>query len=282
MRVIPVGLQAELDTNSPRIARLIKLTTQQGVTYGWTDHDTDLVVDSVVYTPAPGLNAIKFVSTGDAQVSTQELGAAVIEVPDADLQDGKFDDAQVEAAWCSWADPSAGRLIVFKGRIGQIGWSEDGFQVELVSHMKLLEKNIGITYTSACRHELFGSVGPGKIGACGVASGAFTFTGAVGTINVAKWKFDITGAASTQAEAFFANGVLTFTSGNNSGLSVVVKKNPVGSVELFLPTAFTIGVGDTFTVKAGCDKSLATCKSKFNNVANFGGFPHINTDVTFR
>jgi uncharacterized phage protein (TIGR02218 family) len=33
--------------------------------------------------------------------------------------------------------------------------------------------------------------------------------------------------------------------------------------------------GDTFEVVAGCDRTFATCKSKFNNVRNFRGFPHI-------
>jgi uncharacterized phage protein (TIGR02218 family) len=260
----------------------MKLTTSLGVTYGWTDHDTSLVVDGVTYNPAPGLNAIKFTSTGDAQVSTQELGAAVVEVPDDDLRDGKFDDAQVEAAWCSWADPAAGRLVVFKGKVGQIGWSEDGFKVELMSHMKALERNLGNTYTASCRHELFGVATPGKVGFCGVNSAAFTFAGTVATIVSNKWKFTLSGTASSQAAEYFSNGVLTFTSGNNAGLSVVVKKNPVGTFELFLPTAFTIQVGDTFSVKAGCDKTLATCRDKFANVLNYGGFPHIQTDVTFR
>jgi uncharacterized phage protein (TIGR02218 family) len=33
--------------------------------------------------------------------------------------------------------------------------------------------------------------------------------------------------------------------------------------------------GDAFTIRAGCDKRLATCAAKFGNVANFRGFPHI-------
>jgi uncharacterized phage protein (TIGR02218 family) len=32
---------------------------------------------------------------------------------------------------------------------------------------------------------------------------------------------------------------------------------------------------DAFVVRAGCDKRLATCGTKFANVANFRGFPHI-------
>ena len=33
--------------------------------------------------------------------------------------------------------------------------------------------------------------------------------------------------------------------------------------------------GDTFSVFAGCDKTFATCKAKFDNALNFRGFPHL-------
>jgi uncharacterized phage protein (TIGR02218 family) len=36
-----------------------------------------------------------------------------------------------------------------------------------------------------------------------------------------------------------------------------------------------IAVGDGFSVVAGCDKRLETCRNRFGNVANFRGFPHI-------
>jgi len=28
-------------------------------------------------------------------------------------------------------------------------------------------------------------------------------------------------------------------------------------------------------VTAGCDKGAATCREKFDNILNFGGFPHM-------
>lgn len=38
-----------------------------------------------------------------------------------------------------------------------------------------------------------------------------------------------------------------------------------------------INVGDAVTVYAGCDHAVATCFSKFVNVPNFGGLPHLPT-----
>jgi uncharacterized phage protein (TIGR02218 family) len=36
-----------------------------------------------------------------------------------------------------------------------------------------------------------------------------------------------------------------------------------------------LAAGQTFSVRAGCDKRIATCATKFANAANFRGFPTI-------
>lgn len=36
--------------------------------------------------------------------------------------------------------------------------------------------------------------------------------------------------------------------------------------------------GETFTIFAGCDKRLSTCRRKFANVRNFRGFPYLPGD----
>ena len=36
-----------------------------------------------------------------------------------------------------------------------------------------------------------------------------------------------------------------------------------------------VAPGDAVTLVAGCDKQFATCKSKFDNVVNFRGFPYM-------
>ena len=80
---------------------------------------------------------------------------------------------------------------------------------------------------------------------------------------------------------FFTLGVLTFTSGGNSGLSYSIQdyQNPGsgGVVTLVRGTLATPAPGDTFTIVAGCDKSMTTCREKFNNLANFAGVPFIPT-----
>jgi hypothetical protein len=38
--------------------------------------------------------------------------------------------------------------------------------------------------------------------------------------------------------------------------------------------------GDQFQLLPGCDRTLATCTSVFNNAVHFGGFPYIPTPET--
>lgn len=46
-------------------------------------------------------------------------------------------------------------------------------------------------------------------------------------------------------------------------------------ISLFLPMPFVVEDGDTFGIAVGCDKRLATCIDKFDNVINFRGEPFV-------
>jgi hypothetical protein len=83
----------------------------------------------------------------------------------------------------------------------------------------------------------------------------------------------------TATNGYFSQGVLTFTSGVNNGLSRLVQtytnngSNNVCNVIPPFPQAPS--PGDTFSVVAGCDRRLSTCVAKFNNESHFMGFPFI-------
>jgi len=93
----------------------------------------------------------------------------------------------------------------------------------------------------------------------------------------------------TQADDWFKFGVVTFTSGLNSGLSMDVKKSTSsgGLIELRHPFPFDIAVLDAYKISAGCNHLLkmpsdsvgstytGDCRGKFSNVVNFQGEPEI-------
>lgn len=74
---------------------------------------------------------------------------------------------------------------------------------------------------------------------------------------------------------FFDFGVLTMNEGENEGLSREIKSFVPGQFTLQLPFPYPVLVGEEYTAVAGCDKSLPTCRDRFDNVVNFRGFPYL-------
>jgi uncharacterized phage protein (TIGR02218 family) len=86
-------------------------------------------------------------------------------------------------------------------------------------------------------------------------------------------------ALSDYANNWFTCGLLTWLTGANAGRKAEVKlhskEGSAARIELWQRVADPIAPGDNFLTVAGCDKQFATCKAKFDNVANFRGFPHV-------
>ena len=70
---------------------------------------------------------------------------------------------------------------------------------------------------------------------------------------------------------YLGEGMVTWTSGANKGLSQKVRTHTAaGVVTLVMPMVLPIAVGDQLAVVAGCRKRLMEdCKAKFGNVLNF-------------
>lgn len=275
------NISSDLKTafKSGKIASLIKITTKLGAIHGYTDHDVQLTVGGQLYMPAPGLSKIKQHQTVKADVSNQTLQAGWVDAPASDLIAGVFDEAQVEVAWCSWADVTLGKVVTFTGLLGQITWDADGFHTDIYSLTNQLARQINLNYLPTCRHRLYGTAATGLAGFCGISQTAFTSTGTITGVIASKWSFSI---SVVQPDGYYTGSSITFTSGNNAGLTFEVKNHSANTIDLYLPTAFLVNSGDAFSITAGCDKTMATCKARFNNVNNFGGFPHIQPQTNFR
>lgn len=89
-------------------------------------------------------------------------------------------------------------------------------------------------------------------------------------------------SAFSQADNYFAQGVVTCLTGANTGLSQTVKIHKSGVLTLVLPFLLPVTAGDTFGVIKGCDKTLSMCKAtvkasgtSIDNSINFGGTPFV-------
>ncbi|MDZ4255239.1 MAG: phage BR0599 family protein, partial [Sulfuritalea sp.] len=187
-----------------------------------------------------------------------------------DIRAGLWDYATVEVSLVNWADVSMGTLALTKGKLGRIQDGRASFVAELRGLSQHLQQPIGRLYMPACDADLGDS-------RCGVdlnGSPGLTVTGTITSV-ASKRSFADTGRG--EADGYFDGGKITWLTGNNADLAMEVKTflNSGGAFTLQLPMPFTVQVGDTYSVHAGCDKTFATCGSKFSNAVNYQGFPHL-------
>jgi uncharacterized phage protein (TIGR02218 family) len=107
-------------------------------------------------------------------------------------------------------------------------------------------------------------------GLCSLAKSANGAGGTVGadpTLTFIPW--------SGSAADTYDQGTITFESGANVGVSRTVRQSTTSGLILSRPLDYLPTEGDGFVVYRGCDKTMATCKSRFNNLANFRGFPFV-------
>jgi uncharacterized phage protein (TIGR02218 family) len=88
------------------------------------------------------------------------------------------------------------------------------------------------------------------------------------------------GVATPYADSgYFDGGLITIdvsdTAGLNVGISREVRAFVPGQWTLQLPFPNPLLGTEEYTMIAGCDKSLATCKTKFDNKDNHGGLPFL-------
>lgn len=98
-----------------------------------------------------------------------------------------------------------------------------------------------------------------------------TFNGSVWNTNGGS--FVGGGVVSTAVESeYFQGGIVTFTSGENEGLSMEVQNYYPQYVYLSRRMIGKLKAGDTYTISSGCDFLASTCFERYNNIDCFRGF----------
>ncbi len=273
MKALSAPLRAHLDGGATTLAWCWRITRGDGVVLGFTDHDRTLVFGGTGFEPESGFGASELRAGSDLSVDAQDAEGVLTSdrITEADILDGRWDNAAVEVWRVNWADASQ-RVLMRRGAIGQIRRGRASFVAEIRSLAHLLDQTVGRTYQYGCDAAL----GDGR---CKVALGnpAWNGAGAVGDL-VGERSFTATGLGGF-GDGLFAAGALTWTTGANAGRRCEIVRHTLraGQVMLTLlePTVRAIAGGDDFTIVAGCDKTAATCQARFANIVNFRGFPCI-------
>jgi hypothetical protein len=253
LRDIPAPLAAHIQETVTTLAVCWRITRRDDVLILGTEHDQDITIAAGdyagTYRARAGITGSDVRSTSDMSVDNMEVQGAIREpdliTPDlsaADIEAGLFDDASVVLFQVNWQAPDDGQIVLRTGNAGEITRTAEGmYRAEVRGLAQRLTQNIIRTYGSSCDAEL----GDAR---CKVDLAAITVTGEV--------------TAVTSARRFVAE------------LDVGSPAETL-DIELFLPMPRDITVGDTFTIRPGCDKAEVTCRETFNNLENFRGHGYL-------
>jgi uncharacterized phage protein (TIGR02218 family) len=184
------------------------------------------------------------------------------------LRSGAFDGAVIQrdrVFMNALGQPPVGGVTLFHGRLSTVDEvGRTSARITVASDLIILDMDMPRNvYSPTCLHTLYDS-------GCGIVRGTYATAGAVAAGSNAQ-AINFAGAL-----ALHAQGSIVFTTGANANVRATVKAVLPGVALGFVyPLPSAPATGDLFTVYAGCDHTSATCASRFNNLANFRGFPFV-------
>ena len=258
------------------MADLFRITLSNGQILRHTNADMPVVWDGQTYEAHKLIikrGATRVAVGLDVDSNTLEIAAE----PDYRLEGLQWSEAALGGAldgarvvierifFSDWATP-VGAVVIFSGRVSDVSGSRSAVKVDVKSDIELLNvfspRNI---YQAGCMRTLYD-------GGCKVNREKFTVNGRVTANSTTGTEL---ACNLTQADGWFNQGVIKFTSGRNAGLSRTVKEHKNGRLSFALRLPSPPQSGDVFKIYPGCDKRQETCGKKFDNIVHFRGFPYI-------
>jgi hypothetical protein len=166
-----------------------------------------------------------------------------------------WDGATVTIFEVNYRDLTMGTLQLQQGTIGNVKAGRSKFNAEVRGLSQALQQTVGRVYMPTCDATLGDS-------RCKVNLATYTVTGAVTSL-ASRQQFTDTG----RLEAFnhFTNGVITWLTGANAGFKEEIGSFVNGVVGLKLPMTNNIAVGDTYSMVAGCNKTLKGSSPRYGS-----------------
>ncbi|QQK88546.1 hypothetical protein [Vibrio phage PH669] len=151
--------------------------------------------------------------------------------------------------------------VYWKGRIVTTKAQDNVVKVDCESVFTALKRaGLRARYEKICRHEVFDR-------GCKLNEANYRKVATIGLIDVMN--ISLTGEAATVG--YYTAGMIIFPDGSTR---LITKHEEAGKITISRPHPGA-QAGQRVTLLPGCDHSQATCKTKFNNFINYGGWPYI-------
>jgi len=274
MHTISDDLKTHLASKNPTIAFCMSIEKADGTFLYLTSHSQNITYGGNIYIATPGVTLSGLKTSDSANVDNVDAASnySADTVDRADLINNEIRGGAFEYFFLNYLDTTMGDVVLSTGTVGQTTIKDYDYGVELRSLFQELQHSVGDVYSPHCRVALYST-------ACSIVEATYTYTGTVLTVASSK-EFTASIAPALTTTDFFTFGALTWSSGSNDERKMKVRKHTYATathtINLQHNQLYAIGVGDTFTVLAGCDHTMSgDCLNKFNNVANFRGEPAV-------
>lgn len=176
-------------------------------------------------------------------------------------------------------DPDAEFFVSWKGRV--LGASADGAEIVVNCESiftSLRRQGLRRVWQRGCPHVLYGR-------GCGLTQANYS-EGPFAAASVSGLVVTVAEAA-LQADGWFTGGLLEGAASvrfvmAHAGTQLSLSRAHPLLAEQVAASGYGLNYGNDYggipvTLYPGCDRTVATCESKFNNLLNHGGWPYIPT-----
>lgn len=254
-------------------ARLVKITRLDGEVLRIAEAEDSITVNedpsAQVYTPLLGctISAVKHIIGGEAPS---------MEIIFAHSDGGTIDTNELNHGF--WDGASVVTYLVDRSSLGSVG---DPLFTGIIDTVSLDPIGSGgsfdirgltaaaesyiQTFQPMCRTDLFSSL-------CQLNENDWDHTGTVDTI-IDRFNFTVSGLASPPADGWFNQGTFQTASGFKAVVANWIQSTL--KVTTYQPICMSRLIeGEAITLWPGCDKTAATCRTKFNNRINHQAEAH--------
>lgn len=164
-------------------------------------------------------------------------------------------------------------IRIFEGRIESVAFEQQGRVAKIKVEPRVTAQSREIprfTYQGLCNHVLYDT-------RCQVNDSDPSFRLSSAAVTAESGRTITVTGAGLNGDGYYTGGFVESGGGSDHRLII----DQTGDVlTLHLPFATSV-LATVVNVFAGCDHTVATCKSKFDNVINYGGFAYIPTKNPF-